>query len=383
MTTKKLYYENSFLKEFTANVLSCEEEKGGYKVILDQTAFYTEGGGQPWDKGTLGHANVTDVQEAGEEIVHYCDKAISGRVTGKLDWARRLDLMQQHTGEHILSGVICGKYGANNVGFHIGADSVTIDFDVLIPQEDIPELENKANSAIWENVPVVCEYPTAEELQNIPYRSKKTLEGAVRIVSVPGFDCCACCGTHLKTAGQVGLIKILSVVKFHQGVRMEILCGQRALSHYQKVWEQNKLVSAAFSAKPLETGIAAQRMNEAFSAEKFRSVGLQKKLIALTAESYVNQGNVVHFAEGLEPAQVRELADGIAAVCGGTAAVFCGSSFCLVNKAGDVKELGQKLTTAFGGRGGGKPGIFQGSLNATEKEIRDFMNAQFTMHNAQ
>jgi len=375
ISTQKLYYEDPFLTEFTAKVLSCEQTETGYAVILDQTAFYPEGGGQSCDHGALGDANVTDVQEQGEAIVHYCDKPLAGQVAGKIDWQRRFDLMQQHTGEHILSGVICKKYGANNVGFHIGADSVTIDFDVMIPQEDLPELENRANSAIWENTPVICQYPTARELEKLPYRSKKALEGPVRIVSVPGFDCCACCGTHLKTAGQVGLIKILSIVKFHQGVRMEILCGQRALSHYQRVWEQNKQVSAAFSAKPLETGAAAQRMNEALNAEKFRSVGLQKKLIALTAESYVNHGNVTHFAEGLEPAQVRELADAIAAVCGGTAAVFCGQSFCLVNKAGDVKALGQKLTAAFGGRGGGKPGIFQGSLQATAEEINEFFTA--------
>ena len=369
MFTTKLYYKDSFLTEFTANVVSCEETAKGWAVILDQTAFYPEGGGQPCDLGVLGEANVTDVQEVGEQIVHYCDRPLTGTVAGKIDAARRLDLMQQHTGEHILSGVICEKYNANNVGFHIGADTVTIDFDVMIPTEDLPELETAANAAIWQNTPVICGYPTAEELRNIPYRSKKALDGAVRIVTVPGFDCCACCGTHLQTASQVGVIKILSGVKFHQGVRLEILCGKRAFAHYQKVWEQNKLVSAAFSAKPLETGAAAQRMNEALSAEKFRATGLQKKVIALTAESYVNRGDVVHFAEDLEPAQVRELADGIAAVCGGTAAVFCGNSFCLVRKSGDVKELGQKLTAAFGGRGGGKAGIFQGSLSATKKQI--------------
>ena len=376
MTTKKLYYEDPFMAEFTANVISCEETKGGYAVILDQTAFYPEGGGQGCDLGTLGDANITDVQEKGEKVVHYCDKPLSGSVVGKIDWERRFDLMQQHTGEHILSGVICAKYGANNVGFHIGADTVTIDFDVLIPTEDLPGLEEAANKAIWENTPVVCQYPTAEELKTIPYRSKKALDGAVRIVSVPGFDCCACCGTHLKTAGQVGMIKILSVVKFHQGVRMEILCGKRAFAHYQKVWEQNKMVSAAFSAKPLETGAAAQRMNEALATEKFRATGLQKKLLTLTAESYVNCGDVVHFTEDLEPQQVRELADGIASVCGGTAAVFCGQSFCLVNHHGDVKELGKKLTEKFGGRGGGKPGIFQGSLTADRQEIEAFFKIE-------
>lgn len=372
MATKKLYYQDACMAEFTANVISCEETKKGWAVILDQTAFYPEGGGQPNDTGLLGDAKVTDVQEKGEEIVHYCDKPLAGTVKGVIDWLRRFDLMQQHTGEHILSGVICAKYGANNVGFHIGADTVTIDFDVAIPAEDLQDLENAANKAIWENAPVLATYPTAEELQTIPYRSKKALDGQVRIVEVPGFDCCACCGTHLKTAGQVGIIKILSVVKFHQGVRMEILCGKRAFAHYQKVWEQNKLVSAAFSAKPLETGAAAQRMNEALAAEKFRAIGLQKKLLTLTAESYVNQHDVLHFAEDLEPQQVRELADAIAAKITGTAAVFCGASFCLVNKAGDVKELGQKLTAAFGGRGGGKNGIFQGSLNATRAEIEAF-----------
>ena len=371
--TRKLYYEDAFIKEFTAKVLSCEEGKGGYQVILDQTAFYPEGGGQPCDKGALGDAVVTDVQEMGEEIVHFCDKPLTGTVAGKIDWSRRFDLMQQHTGEHILSGVICAKYGCNNVGFHISSDTVTIDFDAMIPAEDLEALENSANRAIWENTPVLATYPSPEELKNIPYRSKKALDGAVRIVEVPGFDCCACCGTHLKTAAQVGVIKILSMVKFHQGVRMEIVCGKRAFAHYQKVWEQNKLVSAAFSAKPLETGAAAQRMNEALAAEKFRATGLQKKLLTLTAESYVNQKDVFHFAEGLEPAQVRELADAIAAKITGTAAVFCGNSFCLVNKNGDVKELGKKLTEKFGGRGGGKPGIFQGSLNATDAEIRDFL----------
>ena len=172
------------------------------------------------------------------------------------------------------------------------------------------------------------------------------------------------------------MIKILSVVKFHQGVRMEILCGKRAFAHYQKVWEQNKMVSAAFSAKPLETGAAAQRMNEALATEKFRATGLQKKLLTLTAESYVNCGDVVHFTEDLEPQQVRELADGIASVCGGTAAVFCGQSFCLVNHHGDVKELGKKLTEKFGGRGGGKPGIFQGSLTADRQEIEAFFKIE-------
>ena len=382
METKKLYYEDPFLTEFTATVVSCQEAKGGYHITLDQTAFYPEGGGQPCDHGTLGDARVTDVREHGEAVIHLCDKPLSGTVTGRIDWERRLDLMQQHTGEHILSGVICEKYGASNVGFHIGADTVTIDFDAMIPQEDLPELEMAANRAIWDSVQVWWEYPSPEALEKLPYRSKKALEGPVRIVTIPGYDCCACCGTHLKTAAQVGMIRILSVVKFHQGVQLEILCGKRALVHYQKVWEQNKLVSAAFSAKPLETGAAALRMNETLAAEKYRATALQKKLMAYTAESYVNHGDVLHFAQDLTPAGVRELADAIAAVCGGTAAVFCGESFCLVNHSAEVSDLGKKLTAAFHGRGGGKKGVFQGSLQATAEKITAFFdNGQLTMDN--
>lgn len=379
MQTQKRYYEDSQLREFTATVLRCEAVKGGWEVTLDATVFYPEGGGQPCDLGTLNDANVLDVQQRGEEIIHMCDKALEAgsTVSGCIDWDRRFDLMQQHTGEHILSGIIHEKYGAHNVGFHMGSDTVTIDFDVMIPAQDLEELERRANQAIFENLPVSCEYPTETELKAIPYRSKKALTPPVRIVSVPGYDCCACCGVHTKTTGQVGLLKILSAVKFHQGVRMEILCGGRALKLFQKVWEQNRQVSSAFSAKPLQTGAAAVRMNEALAQEKFRATGLQKKLLALTAEKYVGKGDVVHFADDLQPAQVRELADKIAASCGGTAAVFCGTSFCLVSHRGDVKELGQKLTQAFGGRGGGRDGVFQGSLNASQKEIQSFLPIPF------
>lgn len=379
MQTRKLYYEDCQKREFTAKVVSCEEISGGWAVVLDATAFYPEGGGQPCDLGVLGGAKVLDVQEQGEKIVHLCDSPlkIGSEVSGCIDWQRRFDLMQQHTGEHILSGVVHEKYGAHNVGFHMGADVITIDFDVLIPAEDLQELEDRANQAIFKDLPVNCEYPSPEELEKMTYRSKKALDYPVRIVSTTGYDCCACCGVHTKTTGQVGLIKILSCVKFHEGVRMEMVCGGRALGLFQKVWEQNKQVSAAFSAKVLETGTAALRMNEALATEKFRATGLQKKLLELTAMQYAGKGNSAHFAEGLEPAQVRELADKIAACCGGVAAVFCGSSFCLVSHQGDVKELGQALTQTFRGRGGGRDGVFQGSLSATQEEIQAFLPISF------
>lgn len=324
--------------------------------------------------GTLADAKVLDVQEKGGKIVHLCDRAleVGSTVKGIIDWERRFDLMQQHTGEHILSGIIYETYGAHNVGFHLGAEVTTVDFDVMIPAQDLEALERRVNQAVFEDLPVQCGYPTAAELEKLAYRSKKALEMPVRIVSVPGYDCCACCGVHTKTTGQVGMVKILSCVKFHRGVRMELLCGGRALALFQKVWEQNRQVCQAFSAKPLETGAAAKRMNEALAAEKFRATGLQKKLLETVAAGYAGKGYGLHFADDLAPAQVRELADKIAGVCGGTAAVFCGSGFCLVNRKEDVKPLGQKLTRTFGGRGGGKDGVFQGSIHATREQVQAF-----------
>ena len=380
METEKLYYQDPLLTEFSAKVLSCTQTAKGYQVILDATAFYPEGGGQPCDFGRLGDAKVLDVREQEGELLHTCDKPLEAgsRVTGKICWERRLDLMQQHTGEHILSGIICKRYGAHNVGFHMGSDVTTIDFDKPIPQEDIPVLEAIANGAIFQNQPVRCEYPSEEELENIPYRSKRRLPYPVRIVTAGEYDCCACCGTHLPFTGQVGPIKILSMVKFHQGVRMEIVCGGRALSWFQKTWEQNKLVCQEFSAKPLETGAAAKRMNEALAAEKFRGVAIQRQLFDYIAADYAQKGDSLCFRDGLEPAQVRLLAEKIAATCGGTAMVFSLPNFCLANlQGGDVSKLGKALTGTLSGRGGGRDGFFQGSLNATQEAVETVI---CTMH---
>lgn len=372
--TRKLYYENSALMEFTARVTGCAPVKGGFAVTLDQTAFYPEGGGQPWDLGVLGDANVLQVTEEGDRVVHLCDAPleIGSEVTGKVAQERRLDLMQQHTGEHILSGIICSRYGVSNVGFHIGAQVMEIDFSGPVPAEDLQELEQIANRAIRENLPVMCYYP--EDLQALSYRSKKELEGPVRIVEVSGYDRCACCGVHLERTGQVGVIKIISMVKFRQGVRLELLCGKRAFDYLQGVWEQNRQISGLLSAKPLETAAAAARMADQLAEEKFRAAGLEKQLYRRIAESYVNQKQALHFEDGLTPAGVRELADGIGAVC--TTAIVCsgtdeaGYSICIIGE--NAKELGLAANAALNGRGGGKPNAFQGSLKAARREITAF-----------
>lgn len=378
--TRKLYYEDCHLARFQARVTGCTPGEKGYFVTLDATAFYPEGGGQACDLGNLGGVRVLDVQERDGEVYHLCGGplTVGDQVEGVIDYRRRFDLMQQHTGEHIISGIIHRRFGYHNTGFHIGADLVTVDFDGVIPAEALVEIEAEANEALWKNLPIRCWVPSPEELPAIQYRSKRALPWPVRIVEIPGYDCCACCGVHAAFTGEVGLVKIFSAMGFRGGTRMELGCGGRALAMLNAAFEQNRQVSQAFSAKWTETGAAAEKMNEALTAEKFRATGLQRQLFAGIAECYVNCGDVAHFEAGLEPALIRELADTIAARCGGTAAVFSGDDqagygFCLVARQGDLRPLGKAMTQALSGRGGGKPNFQQGRVRSARNQIEAFL----------
>ena len=376
---ERLFYQDSHIRTFSAQVTGCTETEKGFLITLSATAFYPEGGGQACDIGTLADAQVLYVQEKGEDIVHLCDKALAvgSTVNGVIDWERRFDLMQQHTGEHILSGIIHARYGHGNSGFHVGEDVLTVDFDGPIPSEDLPALEWAVNQAIWKNVPVSCYIPSPEELPSIPYRTKRALPWPVRIVDIKGYDLCACCGVHVKYTGEVGFVKLLSCVKFHQGVRIEMVCGGRAVKMMADIYDQNRQVSAAFSAKPLETGAAALHMNELLSQEKYRTVCAMRKYFSVLAEQYRDIGNALHFEDGLTPAHLRELSAAIADVCGGVAAVFSGRdgegyALCLAGEANCVKCMGQGMASALGARGGGKPGFYQGSVSANRAEITAF-----------
>lgn len=378
MQTLRLYYEDPNKKSFTARVTGCEQTQKGYRITLDQTAFYPEGGGQPCDLGTLSGVKVLDVREEKDTVVHLCPEPLEvGRsVIGLLNWDRRLDLMQQHTGEHIVSGVIHQMYGAHNVGFHMGSDVITIDFDVMIPAEDFPLIEERVNRAIFENLPVSCTYPDPEALKTIPYRSKKELPWPVRIVQIPGYDICACCGVHVAYTGQIGIIKLLSCVKFHQGVRIEMVCGGRALALLSRIYDQNRLVSQAFSAKLLETGAAAEKMNEQLSQLKYKAASLEQRYLGQLAKAFSGLGDTLCLAPELEAAQARPFADKLAQACGGIGGVLVGSGpryqLCLVTPQGDLRPLGKELTGNLGAKGGGKADAFQGVITASKEDIRAF-----------
>ncbi len=383
METQKLYYQDPYLREFPATVLSCETAGEVWKVVLDQTAFYPEGGGQPADHGVLktagGEIAVTGVHEKNGAVVHTCAAPAEpgAVVTGVLDWARRFDHMQQHSGEHILSGILCRLYDCDNVGFHLGAEAVTIDYNADITWEQALEAERLANEAIWADRETEIFYPSPQELAALDYRSKKELTGQVRIVEFPEADRCACCGTHVERAGQAGPIKVLSCQKFREGVRMEILCGARALRYLSTAYDQARAVGRRLSVKPLEIQEAVERLEEELSAAKERMADLEQTAFAALAAGQAGRGDVVLFQSPMRPDSLRRLADAVGKSCGGLAAVFSGEgakwSYALVRgDGGDIAPLVKELNETLHGRGGGRNGFAQGSVTAAREEIERF-----------
>lgn len=380
--TRRLYYEDVYKKEFTAKVLECREGKKGYHILLDESAFYPEGGGQPSDTGFLGGAAVTEVHEKDGELLHYTKEPLEAgaQVQGKIDWERRFDLMQQHSGEHMVSGLVHEAYGYDNVGFHMGSDVITIDFNGILNEEQMAEIEDKVNRKIWENTPVEITYPSAEELEALSYRSKKELTGQVRIVRFPGTDVCACCGTHVTYTGEIGMVKLLSVVKFREGVRMEMISGKRVLDYLNMVNEQNHQVSVKLSAKMGQTAQAVARLQDENFRLKGRVARMEEEVFSNEAKKWQGAGNVLLFQEGLEADSVRKLTDAVMQTCGGRCAVFSknpdGSyKYAMGEENGDLRQLTKDMNGALNGRGGGKPFFVQGSVQASEEEIRGFFHS--------
>ena len=372
--TRRLYYENAYQKEFTASVLDCRTAKKGYHILLDQSAFYPEGGGQPSDIGFLNQVKVTEVHEKEGELLHYTEEPIEPGTTvqGKICWERRFDLMQQHSGEHMVSGLIHEAYGYDNVGFHMGSDVITIDFNGMLSEEQMAEIECKVNQKIWENTEVEITYPSGEELESLPYRSKKELTGQVRIVRFPGSDICACCGTHVARTGEIGMVKLLSVVRFREGVRMEMICGKRVLDYLNMVNEQNHRISVKLSAKAEKTAEAVNRLYDENYRLKGNVARMEVEIFEAEAAKMAGRGDVLLFREGLEADAVRRLTDAVMQSCGGRCALFSDNGdgsfkYAMGEIDGDLRQLTKEMNQSLNGRGGGKPFFVQGSVRATEE----------------
>lgn len=374
--TEKLYYADSHLKTFSASVLSCEEKDGLWRVVLDRTAFYPEGGGQPGDTGVLGGVPVTDTHEREGEVVHFCAAPLApgSRVNGEIDWERRFDHMQQHSGEHMVSGLLHAAYGCDNVGFHMGRDTVTIDFDRELTLAQLREIEDRANRLIWEDRAVETAFYEGEALARLTYRSKKPLTGQVRIVTFPGADVCACCGTHVRTTGEIGLVRILSAHPLRGGVRAEMLAGGRALRYLSAVADADHAVSVALSVPEEGTGAAVERLLEEHEALKYRAARLEDRLFAAMAEGMT--GPRLLFEPDLTPDALRRLCLAVSGRTGERCAAFCGTDgegykYALWVPGGDSGPV-KEMNAALNGRGGGRDGLAQGSVRATRREIETY-----------
>ncbi len=376
--TEKLYYEDSHRKEFDAVVAACEEAKEGYKVVLDRTAFFPEGGGQYADTGTLGDVNVLDVQEKGGTVFHMTDAPlpVGEAVHGSIDWEKRFESMQQHTGEHIVSGLVHERFGYDNVGFHLGTDYCTMDFSGSITKEELREIELEANQAVWDNLDIEVLYPDKETLKSMEYRSKIEIEGQVRIVRVPGVDTCACCAPHVKKTGEIGCIKLVNMVNYKGGERIFMLCGSRALADYDRKDGNAKAISSLLCAKEDEIFEAVKHLKEEQSSMKSKAADLQQQLLFLRAKEIdVSEDVVTVFDGGLTGNGPRELMNCLLNRGAKISAVFAGSDeegwrYVIGSRTEDVRPLCKKLNEAFEGRGGGKPEMVQGSLKGTAEGIR-------------
>ena len=376
---EKLYYDRPYVKTFEGEVLNCSQGKDSlFQVLLDRTAFYPEGGGQPADMGSLGEAAVLDVRERPEGIVHITDKPLKAgsRVMGVIDWERRFCNMQNHSGEHLLSGIVHKHYGLDNVGFHMGREEVTVDFNGILTQEQIEAAETEVNELIWNNIPVLESYPSKEELSHMDYRSKKELTGQVRLIEFPGGDVCACCGTHVMTSGEIGILKVTGMIHYKGGVRVSMVCGRMAFEDYHKKQKAVSGISVLLSAKPDKILEAVDRLKEEGFKKDGRIGLLSKELLERKAGDYPEwDGPLLVFDRDLSPVQLRQFCTLLYEGKKGSVVLACSGEegscqYALGSGSKDMRELSKALNRRLNGRGGGSAMMAQGTFHALPEDIR-------------
>ena len=385
MEMSEWFYQDAYRREFDAAVVECAEsgqKRGTFEVVLENTCFYPEGGGQPADRGTLesaedGAVQVLDVQRrADDRVVHYTDRALPvGRmVHGRIDWTRRFDLMQNHSGEHIISGLVHQHYGYENVGYHMG-EVITIDLSGPLTWEELMEIEREANGVVYDNRPIEITYPAPEELERIPYRSKKELTGTVRIVTVPGADICACCGTHVARTGEIGVIKCLSMMRYKGGVRIEMASGGRALRILERRMDSLMALSREMAVSPEEAESAFAKIR-ADSLAKSQKIAERTQMYYSVRAAAMPEGAplAAAFEESLDPVETRRFCEFLLEQNRGTVclAVSGGEDnwyYVIGSRSVDVRPGGRELNQRLNGRGGGKPEMVQGTFHAAREEI--------------
>lgn len=384
METIKLYDSDAYMTEFDAFVLSSEpgtyKGRDIFKVVLDQTLFFPEEGGQSPDLGVLGDADVLYVQISSSVITHYVTNSlpVGLKVHGKIDFHHRYSNMQQHSGEHIFSGIVNSKFGFNNVGFHLSDNSVTMDYDGFLSKEEIVQVEYLVNRAIWENVEIKAYYPTAEELKSIDYRSKKELSGPIRIVTIPGYDTCACCAPHVKRTGEIGMLKVIGFQNYKGGIRLHILCGERALKYFNESLDLVSEITDSLTTGRENVVKNIEKMKDEISTLRSSVAALKYELIMSEVKDIPEtHENIILFKEKTDSFIMRNVVNSLVTVCPGFSAFFSGDdetgyNYIIGCKSGDLTEIQKKLNL-LGAHGGGKAQMIQGSVKATKKEIEEIL----------
>jgi alanyl-tRNA synthetase len=376
--TERLYYRDSFLREFDAQVISCENEGERWKIVLDRTAFYPTSGGQPYDTGKLGDVPVVEVVDVEHKVVHYASAAIPvGPVHGVIDWPRRIEHMQQHTGQHLLSAAFIELFGFQTVSFHLGREISTIDLDTpAATAEHLEKAERRVNEVIFEDKPVVIRFGTAEELAEAGIRKKVEREGILRAIEVEGFDRQPCGGTHLERTGQAGLMLIRKLERRRDQCRVEFVCGFRALaaarSDFSILTQAASLLSCGLAEVPGVLGKlieerrvqhgAVKRLEERLAEHEAREL--------LASRAATDAGSLRVIASVLEeatPAYLGLLAAKLVAEANVVALLASRASGHVVfaqtkGSANDMGALLRDTLKQFGGKGGGAKDFAQGSV---------------------
>ncbi len=384
MKTEKLYDLDSHLYDFSATVIDCKKNADKYEIILNRTAFFPEGGGQLADTGKIASASITDVQIKDGIITHYSDSPvdIGSTVECQIDAPKRFRRMQNHSGEHIVSGIVHNLFGYDNVGFHLG-DDVTIDFNGELSDEQLAKAEMLANEAIYKNVRFICEYPDEETLKTLNYRSKLELTEDIRIVTIEGYDVCACCAPHVKTSGEIGIIKILDHHRHRGGIRIHLLCGFDALEDYGAKYRNLYAVANALCSKQNETAQTFEKFAAEHNELKTEIAALKRELTKLKAASLSSTDDyVLIFESDLPMNDLRRLvlkgAEKAEKLCAGFSGNDnSGYSFAVASQKLDLKKYAKDITSALNGKGGGSAELLQGSIKAAKQDIEDYFKNNF------
>jgi alanyl-tRNA synthetase len=372
----RLYYTEPSRSAFEAVVTACERVGEQFELLLDQTAFYPSSGGQPFDTGLIGDARVLDVVDRDDQVVHIADRAvpIGTRVAGTIDWPRRFDHMQQHTGQHVLSAAFDRSAGARTESFHLGATSATIDLHREVSATEIRAAEDEANRIVWEDRAVAIRFVTADEAAALPLRKEPARSGPLRLIDVEDFDLSACGGTHVARTGAIGIIAISGWEKLRGGTRIEFVCGNRALVRFREWRDALAGATRHLSVTPPDLAAAIERLQADAKSQQRTMRGLQEQLAIHEAHALVARGErgpagiaIVEALEGWEAPALKSMAAAAALEAPSAAVVLfsrTSPAVAVVTRGTESKidaaAVLKALIARFGGKGGGKPEMAQG-----------------------